>query len=135
MITSLKLQTLFFNCNDIDAMRAFYTDLLGLPESYYRNSEQHRCLAYQIQGTELVFMPAPEELSFQTDWARQAGYAGSESTAKSWLFTMSYADFETLSNRIRKSAIPVYDNPEECDVSQQLFIKDPMGMTIELSVA
>lgn len=135
MITSLQLRTLYFHCNDIDAMRAFYTDLLGLPESYYRNSEQHRCLAYQIQGAELVFMPAHEQLPLQTEWARQPGYAGSESTAKTWLFTMSNSDFEIISERVRNSDIPVYNNLEEYDDSQQLFIKDPMGMTIEISIA
>jgi catechol 2,3-dioxygenase-like lactoylglutathione lyase family enzyme len=35
----ISLSTLYYYCNDVEAMRDFYTGLLGLEETYFRNDD------------------------------------------------------------------------------------------------
>lgn len=131
-LASIQIHTLFQWCNDVAVMRDFYTKLLGLSETFYRNDDQHGWLAYYAGQTQVVFMRAETILPIEQEWAMQPSYHGGNSTAKSWLFTVSADDFATLSDRIQASNVIVYDG--EFDNTCQLFIKDPMGMTIEISV-
>src|SRR5690606_2305754 len=132
MLMSIQIHTLFQWCNDVAVMRDFYTNLLGLSETFYRDDDQHGWLAYYAGQTQVVFIRADNPLPIEQTWAMQPGYQGGSSTAKSWLFTVSVEDFATLSERIRSSNVTVYNG--KCDNTCQLFIKDPMGMTIEISV-
>ena len=57
----------------------------------------------------MVFLPAYEELPLQIGWARQVGYAGSESTAKAWLFTILRRENARLYERYRPELVDIED--------------------------
>ncbi|MGB7339621.1 MAG: hypothetical protein WBC91_12075 [Phototrophicaceae bacterium] len=54
------INTVFKWCNDVDEMRRFYTDILELQETFYRNDDKNGWLTYQIDKTQLVFIRASE---------------------------------------------------------------------------
>lgn len=131
MTTQIKLHTVFRWCNDVDTMRVFYSDLLGLNETYYRNDNEHGWLTYDA-GTQLVFMRGTNPVDVMQGWAKQPGYLGGEAEVDSWLITLSAADFENLKKRIVQAGLETFSG--NLDTSRQLILHDPMGMTIEVGI-
>lgn len=128
----LKINTLFRWCNDIRPMRIFYTDLLGLPETFFRDDKEHGWLTYNAGGVQLVFMRASEELSVGIGWALQPGYRGGTQEVPSWLMTATDRnEFRGIVNRLQQAAVPMKDN---IDSSRQCIVHDPMGWTIEIGL-
>jgi hypothetical protein len=104
MTGQIRLHTVFRWCNDVAAMREFYSDLLGLQESFYRNDDEHGWLTYQA-GTQLVFMRGTNPIHAVSGWAKQPGYGGGEAEIDSWLITYSKAAFEMVKERIEASGV------------------------------
>lgn len=128
----LKVNTLFRWCNDINSMRTFYTELLGLTETFYRDDEQHGWLTYDAGGVQLVFMRATEDLSVSMTWAKQPGYHTGTDEVSSWLLTTKdRKEFGAIVNRLQQADIPMKDG---IDASRQCVVHDPMGWTIEIGL-
>ena len=132
MTGKIHLHTVFRWCNNVDVMRGFYSDLLGLKETFYRNDAEHGWLTYQA-GTQIVFMRGTQPIDMVTGWAEQPGYAGGQTQVDSWLITFSKTDFESLKQRVENSNIEQLAG-DGIDSSRQIIVRDPMGVTVELSI-
>ena len=78
-------------CNDLGAMRRFYTELLGLDEAAY--SEEHRYLCYQSEGFQFMFFRPDAEVPLRDGWADQPAYAGGTTFDTSWSIEIPEEEF------------------------------------------
>ena len=129
-----ELNTIFRWCNDVVSMRHFYTDCLGLEETYFRDDEEHGWLTYQIGQVQLVFTRAPSPLPVETQFAQNPGYQGGSVQAESWVLKMERPSFEAAVQRLQTSDLISYTpEPQEPRPGARQFLAlDPMGFTVEV---
>ena len=129
-MSEIHIDTIFRYCNDVDAMRHFYTELVGLEETYYRNDEEHGWLTYQIGKTQLVFTRSESIQTIETAWAKSPAYAGGTTEISSWVISLTHNNYESVIERLKASNAAIYDGA--LDSPELLLIaQDPMGMTLE----
>lgn len=131
---SQHLNTVFRWCNDVEAMRHFYTNCLNLTETYYQNDDEHGWLTYQLGEVLLVFTRADEPLPEPTNFAMNPAYSGGQTYDSSWVIEVEHAEFDGIVERIIKSGAPTHENRpfSNREGHIQFIVRDPMGMTIEL---
>jgi len=119
-------------CNDLAAMRHFYTDLLGLDEAGY--SEEQRYLCYRSEGFQLMFFRPDAEVEAAEEWADQPGYEGGTSYVTSLSVEVPEEKFAAAVERLRAAGVECFSqNPTWCvDSYWGLAVKDPMGRTVEV---
>lgn len=128
-----ELNTIFRWCNDVVAMRHFYTDCLGLTETYFRNDEEHGWLTYQVGQVQLVFTRAPAPLPVTTEFAQNPGYNGGTLHIESWVLKVKRPSFDDIVKRLQASNYtrfapqPATPRPG----ALQFLALDPMGFTVE----
>ena len=129
-----ELNTIFRWCNDVVPMRHFYTDCLGLEETYFRNDAEHGWLTYQIGQVQLVFTRAPAPLPVTAEFAQNPGYSGGSNQAESWVLKVERPSFEAIVKRLQASSYPVYapEPNEPRPGALQFLALDPMGFTVEV---
>lgn len=125
-----KLNTVFEWCNDIKAMRRFYTELLGLEETFY--DEERGWLNHQVGETLLVFIRSPDALPVTSEWAKTPAYDGGTAHLSSWVLEVSRQDFDDVVKRLRYEGVPEWGDPEESPGGRAFFVRDPMGKTVEV---
>jgi catechol 2,3-dioxygenase-like lactoylglutathione lyase family enzyme len=79
----LNLRFLYLPCRDLEAMRRFYGDLVGLRETYFEAGSDGG-LAYACDQLQLTFFSAPDAEPNALGWHRQPGWAGGTVPAASW---------------------------------------------------
>jgi catechol 2,3-dioxygenase-like lactoylglutathione lyase family enzyme len=119
-------------CNDLAAMKHFYTDLLGLNEVGY--NEDYRYLCYQCEGFRLMFFRPDAEVELLQGWADQPGYQGGTTFDTSWGIQVPEAEFTGIVERLKAEGVEArYPDPEWCvDSYWGFYVKDPMGRTVEV---
>lgn len=130
--SNIRIHTLFYWCNDVVAMRHFYTDLIGLKEAYFRNDEAHGWITYSVADVDIAFMRASEPLPIPTTWAKQPSLPIGTLENPSVLIAVSPEEFITIVNRLKSADVPSY---EDDPTAKQFFVRDPMGTTVEIYVA
>lgn len=130
-----NIRFLYAFCNDVKPMRAFYTELLGMTEVSFMDTEDFGWLAYQCEGMQFMFFRADSELPLETRWADQPGEAP-EGAAPLMSFSLEYNedDFRRLVKQLREADVATARAAPSW--RQQSYwgwtVKDPMGNTIEL---
>lgn len=128
----IRVHTLFRWCNDVESLRHFYSEVLQLEETFYRNDEKYGWLTYQVDSVQLVFMRASQPIATVSDWAKQPGYGGGSLEVDSLLLVVKdAAALETYVGRLKAANIPLNDN---VDASRQCVVRDPMGWTVEIAL-
>lgn len=126
--------TIFWYCNDVEPMRRFYTDLLELEETFYKNDDEAGWLTYASGALQIVFMRAPA-LPVTDDWGRQPSYAEGVLNVPSWVIEVPMAKFDAIIERINAASdiITLEDTPRSPRAGHRSFwVRDPMGTTIEI---
>lgn len=121
-------------CNDLGAMRRFYTELLGLDEAAY--SEEHRYLCYQSEGFQFMFFRGESEAATVKEWAVQPGGGSGTAEVTSWSVEVPEADFGATVQRLLEAGVPVQGDLKAPDWRQGCYwgitVMDPAGITIEV---
>lgn len=130
----VNVKFLFSVCNDIDAMRHFYTDILGLTEKAYMNDENFGWLNYQCDGFEFMFFRADKKIPVLTEWASQPAWEGGTAEVTSWGIMMPVKKFAEAYEIMEKEGIPMFKPEPEWRFESYwgLSVMDPMGNTIEI---
>lgn len=129
----VELNTIFRWCNDVVPMRRFYTDCLGLNETFFRNDDEHGWLTYQVGEVQLVFTRAPALLPVDTEFAQNPGYGGGTLQVESWVLKVERPSFDQIVERLQASSYTFY-TPEPHSPrpgALQFIALDPMGFTVE----
>jgi hypothetical protein len=115
-------------------MREFYTELIGLPEIYFQDDDSVGWLTYQSGQLQIVFIRASSTLLVNSAWSKQPGYRGGSLQATSWVISVPYAEFMSITKRLKQANVPLFQ--DEPIVPQpnhlQFFVMDPMGNTVEV---
>ncbi len=124
---------LYLSCSDLDAMRGFYTDLVGIDEMYF--SAEERMLAYDCAGFQFTILESDQAVSVDEDWGRQPGWTGGTGTTTSWSVALTDDTYPDAIERLKKADVPaLHDNPVW--VHYWSFpVRDPMGNTVEVTLA
>lgn len=125
-----KVNTIFEWCSDIVATRLFYTDLLGLEETFF--DEGRGWLNYQLGDTLLVFSRSPNPVPKIDEWAVTPAYCGGSAYVSSWVLEVGRNEFETLISQLRDAGVESWGEPGDSPGGLAFFVRDPMGKTIEI---
>ena len=128
------LRWLFAMCQDLDAVREFYTDAVGLQELSFRNDEDWGWLHYDCGGVAMTFNRAEADMPAREGFAWQPGGGTGEMPEVSWGIEIPEDDFEATVERVKNTGAPCQtDAPEWRQESYWGFtVKDPAGNTVEL---
>lgn len=127
------VSTIFFWCNDVAAMRHFYTNLIGLEEIYAGDE----AISYKLGPLQMFFLKAKNTVPEQLEWAVQPAFTWErqEGTAfvPSWVVEVPPSAFETTLQRMESDGVKPYTDPVvREDGHKQFFVMDPMGHTVEI---
>jgi catechol 2,3-dioxygenase-like lactoylglutathione lyase family enzyme len=131
-IPKVNIRFVYNFCNDLGAMRRFYTDLLGLDEVAY--SEEHRYLCYRSEGFQFMFFRPDAEVPAREGWADQPGYDGGTTFVTSWSVEVPAGEFAATVARLREAGVACFaaDPDWRVDSYWGFTVKDPMGNTVEV---
>lgn len=127
-----RLGMVFSYCNDLEAMRRFYTDLIGMAQRGY--SAEYGFLTYTFAGGEMMFFASDEELPVNTEWGDQPGYQGGTLKVTSWAIDVPESLFPEVIKRLNQAGVKSHtDDPEwRFESYWGINVMDPMGNTVEL---
>lgn len=137
----VRIKYIYTYANDLDAMRVFYTELLGMKEGAFRNDEQWGWLTYDCGGFQLMFFrsePPHGPVPVETRWAQQPGWNDGEVRDGAQIFSWSVlvpesAFAETVARLIAAGIETYFDKPQWFQDSYWGFpLRDPMGNTVEI---
>ena len=133
-VPKINVRFIFSLCNDIEAMRHFYSDLLGMQEQAFFNEEQFGYISYPCEGVYLMFFYSGEKVPEHTEWAWQPGYEGGNLHVTSWAIEIPEVDFAETVERLKSASVKTFsENPEWRQDSYWGFsVMDPQGNTIEV---
>jgi catechol 2,3-dioxygenase-like lactoylglutathione lyase family enzyme len=122
----------FCYCNDLEAMRSFYTDLIGMAQRGY--SAEHGFLTYTFGGGEMMFFASEQELPVNTEWGDQPGYQGGRLKVTSWAIDVPEAIFPEVIKRLKQAGVKSHTPDPEWRFESYwgINVMDPMGNTVEL---
>jgi len=121
-------------CNDIDEMRKFCKDGLGMEEVSYMNTDTFGWLCYQCRGFQLMFFRAEKALPVHDKFTMQPGWEGGEIETISWSVGIPEVNFAETVKRLKEMGYRTFsDEPHWYQDSYWGFpVLDPMGNTIEV---
>ena len=98
-------------CNEITAMRHFYTELLGMQEQAFLNEKEFGYLSYYCQDRLcLMFFYSGKEAPKHTEWAWQPGYEGGSLHITSIAIEILEQDFAGTVERLKKEGVRVFSD-------------------------
>jgi catechol 2,3-dioxygenase-like lactoylglutathione lyase family enzyme len=119
-------------CNDVEAMRRFYIELLGLPLTFFMNDERGRFLEFNCSGIEFMFFESKSPLPVLTEFSRQPGWEGGILERPSCSIEYPPTEFQACVKRLQDAGIVSARPQPECRGSYWAFpVLDPMGNTVE----
>lgn len=126
-----ELAHFFVPCNDVEAMRSFYVDLLGMEEYQYAAGQY---VNVKTAGLIVMFIKVDETVPAHADYAWQPGWEGGTGLRPSFSVKIAQEDFAALTERLRGTDIARFNERPEWrqDSYWGLTINDPTGMTLEL---
>ena len=130
----IAIKFVYTMVNDVAAMQHFYTELLGLNETSYRNDEDFGWLVYQCGSVEFMFLRADGEMPVGEEFAMQPGWGGGTLETTSWSLEIPEDRFAaTVQAVVEDGAAAFAAKPlwaQDCYWSFPVL--DPMGNTVEL---
>lgn len=133
-MTGMSLRFLYIYCHDLAAMRHFYTDLVGLSESYYAPAPDGG-LGYRCDSLQFTILPADEIPTAPPGWHQQPGWQGGTVSLPSWsIESASQEAFAAAVERLTEAGVPVLHSRPRWVGYWSFPVRDPMGNTVELTL-
>ncbi|HEX9744245.1 MAG TPA: VOC family protein [bacterium] len=129
-----NIEFLFATCNDVDEMRHFYTDIVGMEELSYMNEEDWGWLVYQCEGLQFMIFRAEEEVPVIDEFTWQPGPGGGPRFGVSWSIEVPDYSFDRIVETLMGEGIEsLAGGPEWLRESYWgITVLDPMGNTVEI---
>ncbi|MCC7431158.1 hypothetical protein IT568_09970 [bacterium] len=127
-----KIHYIYNFCNDLKAIREFYSECIGLQECFYE--PKYGCISYQLQGLEFMFWETDEDLKKPSGFAWQPGGGGGELQVVSWTMVVSEENYPDVVSKLLKMNLKmVKGKPQWLQNSYWAFVvNDPAGNTVEV---
>ncbi len=123
------MHTLFELCRDIAATRRFYTDGVGLQETFF--DEAKGWLTYQAGAVQVVFTTS-ESVEPLQGWSHSPAWDGGEFDAPSWVFQVAAGEFDNVVSRLQGQGVELQFRGEQGDAMREVYALDPMGKLVEV---
>ncbi len=132
--THAKVRFVYMMCNDIEAIKTFYTDHLGMKETAYMNDESFAYICYDCSGIEFMWFRADNKLPVPEGYASQPGWQGGTVEMTSCSIGIPGEKFaETVKGLIDAGYETCFAKPQWFQDNYWGFpVRDPMGNTIEV---
>lgn len=125
---------LYLYCNDLTAMRHFYSELLGLNEIYYA-AEPEPAVAYDCDGLQFtIFFDAAVQPQ-AAEWSRQPGWSGGTQPHLSWSIVLQADQFAAAVDRLKNAGVAAFYQAPQWHNYWSFPVQDPMGYTVEIVAA
>ena len=124
------MNTMFELCNDVARTRTFYSELLGLNETFY-DAEQG-WLTYQAGGVQIVFTRPASPMTPLTEFSRSPAWDGGSIEAPSWVLRVEPHEFEGIVERLLNARVKFETRIFEERGLHEVYALDPMGRTVEV---
>ena len=111
---------MFFRARDVDALRSWYEDHLGIPAGPYGHTFEWRSKDDPDRVNQTVFSIFPND----TD------YFGSRDSQ--YMLNLIVDDLHATLNRLREAGVTVDEKTEEAEYGKFGWVTDPEGNRIEL---
>jgi catechol 2,3-dioxygenase-like lactoylglutathione lyase family enzyme len=131
---SVRVRFVYGFCNDVDAMRRFYSEILGMKAQSYQNDAQFGWLSYDDGRVGLMFFRWDTPLPVQDGWAWQPGGGGGDKPYASWSVEVPEAAFRGVLAKLAEAAATMQSPKPDWrqDSYWGIMVKDPMGNTVEV---
>lgn len=123
---------LYLHSSDLAVSRRFYTELVGLNEIYFSDTDQS--VGYQ-HGTLQLTISADPETSTATGWARQLGWEGGTGSRPSWGLELAADAFAAAVRSVVADGAVTWTSEPSWVGYWSFPVQDPMGQTVELSAS
>lgn len=127
---SVSLRFLYLHCRDLDSVRHFYSELIGLEEVHFSPEE---AVAYRCGQLQFTVLRTDQPLPAVTQWAMQPGWKGGTSSLPSWSVECSKPAFDRAVRRLQEAGVPSRHASPVWVGYWSFPVRDPMGWTVELS--
>lgn len=120
--------------DDLEEMRRFYTELIGLQEISNSVEEEHGYVAYKCVGFTLYILRGKEVRPEMSGWTKQIGREGGTIERTSYTIRVPESAFRDTVTRLRKAGVQsLHEMPKWFHNEYWSYIvQDPMGATIEV---
>ena len=129
-MTASGVRFLYVPAADLEAMRRFYTDILGLNESYY---EPGGSLGYSSAGFQFTVLYDANAPPVRRGWATQPGWSGDTVGAVSWSVELTETEFTAAVDRLRNDSVEALHDVPVWVGYWSFPVKDPGGYTVEVT--
>ena len=124
-----RLGFTYLHCNDLDKMKTFYSDILGLNCIW----QSEPALAYQIGDHQLSIRLQPAMNTPEQAFAIQEGWEGGTSVRPSWSLECDQESFSDIVKRVTENDVPSFFPAPRWVGYWSFPLLDPMNNTIEIT--
>lgn len=130
----VRVPFLYHVCNDVEAIRHFYVDLLGMQQSAHMDTPEFGFLALECGGLRMMWFRGDGKLPVAEAFACQPGWAGGTLEVSSISALVPEEDFAAVFVRLKEAGTPMFKPVPEWrqDSYWGLSVLDPMGATLEV---
>jgi len=122
---------LYLFCDDLQAMRHFYSYLLGLNEIYY-SEEPDGTVAYDCDGLQFTIIFNAAAQKAPSGWGWQPGWQTGNRPIISWSIVLTEGAFQTAVQNLKGAGVNAFYEAPQWQNYWSFPVKDPMGNTVEI---
>ena len=122
---------IYLFCNDVAAMRHFYTDLVGLKETHFADGPEGG-VTYDCDGLQFTIFGEKSKLPVTDAWAWQPGWGAGDSPTISWSVVLTEDAYGLAVQRLIDANVPRFDAKPQWRGYWSFPTQDPMGNTVEI---
>ncbi|HEX9745596.1 MAG TPA: VOC family protein [bacterium] len=121
--------------NDVSEMRHFYTDLIGLEEMAFADTDEFGMLGYNCGGFHIAFIKAFREIPVATEFAHIPSIGAPPYNGTSFSIVLTKDRFDEVVGRLADEGYQFQtDGPVQEFHGMMLHrVMDPMGYTVDLA--
>ena len=123
-----KVVIVYRYCNDLEAMRHFYVELLGFANTSIENGRQGGFIKVDCGGFRMTFLKSSTELPVYTQLSKLPGCQGGEIEQALCSVEYSVDAYAVVVERLRAAGV----HSPQADGEWSYPVLDPMGNTIEV---
>ena len=133
-MTEIQVSWINIAVNDIDEMRHFYSELIGLNEYAYHLNENFGMLAYDCGGFYFAFVQAFQELPVESEISHSPSYGPKPYYGTSFSIEVDKVRFDEIVGKMKDEGVKSATDEPETSYHGEIVYRalDPMGYTVEI---
>jgi len=132
--TVVSINVLYLYCNDVQAIRHFYKDIIGLGEHDFGMPNSMYCGQTSDGVSMMWFKSEKSGLQKRPEWVDLPGFPGGKVEEPAWGIQLPINVFPEVVKTLKEEEVEaLFQNPIWCQDSYWAFpVRDPMGYTVEV---